>query len=126
MGLPFSDQMLHHEEFDKDKAKGKRDLNAQAITTASVKKWEKAFSTGELRRMESLAYDTMQLFGYEPKVATGQRQLSKPSRILGEVWNLNASIFVGNRYNKDQSMKTRLKNLSNTIRRNAVGGSGGR
>jgi hypothetical protein len=120
LGLPFSATMLEHNKYDKDKPKGKRELNDRPIAVDHVAKWKKEFSDKELARIEAVAYNTMVSFGYPPERATAQINLSKSARIAGELKNLWSQVAVGNRYNKDQSLRTRLKNLSNTLRRLAL------
>jgi len=79
------------------------------IKPKNMEKWKAELSPRSLEKIESIAYDTMVLFGYQPAYAKEAQKLSVGLKIFGYLQESLAMILIGNRYSNNNSLNNRLK-----------------
>jgi hypothetical protein len=66
-------------------------------------------SKPKIKRIEEIAFEGMQCFGYRTSLATGALPLRRKERILGRMRDVWSMIFVGNRALKGSKLSPRLR-----------------
>jgi hypothetical protein len=112
--LPFSRRMLEHHKYMREQIGGKVNYG-KPIKAGNLGKWKTGLSTETIKRIEEIAYPTMQLLGYPVKYATGRRPISLLETWLGKWHDGWAMLMVGNRYNKRNSFLRRLRVVRNQL-----------
>lgn len=93
--IPFDEAMLEHHRFVAPED-GKINYDS-AIVKDNADKWRALLSERDARRVEEIAYPTLELFGYHPAYATGPRSITKYEHYRGLARDIYAMLFVGNR-----------------------------
>lgn len=108
--IPFSERMLEHHKYTREAIDGKLNYG-NAIVTTNQQKWRNEISPGLCRRIEEIAFDTMQDFGYSPAFATQPRPISTLELLRATAHDLYAMLFVGNRASRRNSVQRRLESV---------------
>jgi hypothetical protein len=110
LDIPFSPLMLtHHEHIEKD-IDGKINYG-QPVITSNREKWRTILSSNAIFRIESVAFDSMKLFGYEVEYAEHCSALTITEKIFGKLCNVTALVAVGNRTAKNNGITSRVQNV---------------
>jgi hypothetical protein len=95
LGLEFSDRMLRHHTFTSP-VPGKRNFN-QPINAVEAGKWRRQMPEPLAVRVEELAREGLELFGYPIDAARRAAPLTRVDRCVGGLRDGMATLFVGNR-----------------------------
>lgn len=113
--LPFSENMLHHQDFVNSIAAGKRHFGA-AIQADNKRKFLTALAEPVLRRIEECARPTMVQLGYQPVLAQSARPITGREMHLGRARDALAMVLVGNRYSQNNTLYWRLWQIAAMVR----------
>lgn len=116
LGLEWSDNMVAHHQFTREKLDGKLNYG-EPLKRDNKQKWNAELSSSQIRTIEEIAFDTMQLVGYHPQIATRHRSLRPIRRVVGYGRDALAIAFVGNRKAADNGVAKRLRSLSFQVKR---------
>ena len=114
LNIPFSARMLEHHKHTELKIDGKRNYG-QPVISKNQQKWRTQLSAEQVERIEEIALETMNLFGYQPAYATHSRVISSMEHFRGQINDLSALLLVGNRASADNRLITRLQNVADKI-----------
>jgi hypothetical protein len=110
LGLEFSVRMIEHHLHTKEKIDGKINYG-QALMSQNSEKWRKSIDPDDLCRIEEICFDGMQLFRYEPSLASGKVSITKIELFRGILNDFFRAFLTGNRVSNQNSMMNRLKSL---------------
>lgn len=114
--IPFSDCMLEHHKYTKQKIDGKRNYG-QPILSKNQHKWRTSFSSANVKRIEEIAYETMIFFDYQPVYATNPHPITNLEYRAGQIKDFGALLFFGNRARTNNDLINRLKTLNREIKK---------
>jgi len=112
--IPFSDRMLHHHLYT-GAMRGKINYG-QPIRRDNRDKWRTQLPRGLVRRIEEIAYDTMELLGYQPEITSYRKPMTRYEKLRGVCRDSWAMLFVGNRASSNNTLRRRLQTVSGEIR----------
>ncbi len=92
LGLDWSANMLEHHMYTQRIFEGKFNYG-QPIKATNTGKWKTALPARQVRRIEAIAYDTMQVFGYQVEYAEHYAPIGRIRRFMGKLRDLYAIIF---------------------------------
>lgn len=108
LDIEWSPNMLEPHKHVEQLVDGKINYGKK-IKPNNMEKWKTELSPRTLLKIESIAYDTMALFGYQPAYAKEAQKLNVGLKIFGYLQEFLAMILFGNRYSSNNSLKNRLK-----------------
>ncbi len=116
LDLPFDDDTFinYHRNVDNN-PDGKKNFG-KPIQSKNRGKWRNALTEQETRRIEEIAYPTMEKLGYTPEIAKGFRPISMTESLRGLTVDVMSALAVGNRYRKKNRLRDRLRKLGISIR----------
>ncbi len=85
------------------------------VKSENKNKWKKSLNDRTIKRLEELAFDSLKLHGYEISRATNPRTITKIESYFGRLHDAYAMLMVGNRFKKDNSFSSRLKEVYRQI-----------
>jgi hypothetical protein len=109
--IPFSPLMLEHHVHMKEGIDGKINYG-QPVISSNQKKWLTSLTGKSINRIESIAFDSMTLLGYQIEYSECLSELSIVERILGRFRDILALIAVGNRASGNNGFFSRVGNVS--------------
>ena len=115
LGISFSLRMLEHHKYTERIIDGKRNYG-RVILSNNQQKWRTGFSPRSVKRIEEIAYETMELFGYQPEYASQARPITNLEYHKGQFRDASALLLVGNRASDNNSLTKRVKILSDKIK----------
>lgn len=110
LGLDFSERMLEHHKYTINRIEGKINYG-KSIKRDNTKKWKNQLDKKYINRIEEIAFDTMNLFGYVPEFAERHISMTPLEKKLGMLNDLYAMLFVGNRKSTTNTFRIRLRSL---------------
>lgn len=119
LSIPFSENMLSHEDHIEKIIDGKFNYGRPVIP-GNFGKWRKGFDTPTVRRIEEVAFDVMPLLGYQAEHATGHVSLTRAEHLRAVVRDSLAILLVGNRASRDNSLRSRIRTLLYAIRKQTL------
>jgi hypothetical protein len=119
LGLPFSENMLSHEDHVDKIIDGKINYGRPVIPD-NFGKWRKGFDAPTVRRIEEIAFEVMPLLGYQAEYATHHHSLTRPERLRAVVRDSLAILLIGNRASQDNSLRARIRTLIYEIRKQTL------
>ena len=108
LDIQWSPNMLEPHKHVEQLVDGKINYGKK-IKPNNTEKWKTELSSRTLRKIESIAYDTLVSFDYQPAYAKGAKKLNLGLKIFGYLQESLAMIFVGNRHSANNSFNDRLK-----------------
>ena len=109
LNIPFSDQMLAHYQFIEERLDGKINYG-QKIIPQNFNKWVTQLTSDQICRIEQIAYETMNSFGYTVSIAQECKPITKLEKGRGVLNDLLGTIATGNKASHHNSVSNRLKN----------------
>lgn len=109
--LPFSGRMLEHHKYTKERLDGKLNYG-RSIIQSNVDKWRTQLDPRLVRRVEEIAYHTMQYYKYEPAIAWGHKPLTRSEQLTGAAKDMYALIAVGNRARNNNTLLMRVRDIA--------------
>lgn len=119
LSLPFSPRMLEHYKYIDANIDGKINYG-QPIKRGNFEKWRDHLSLKKIKRIEEIAWDSMQLLGYSPKYSTNSKPISKLEKFLGYIHDAYAFIAIGNRAKSNNSFLSRLSATGIEIKKQII------
>lgn len=110
LGLEFSNRMLSHHEFIGEKIDGKRNYG-EPIKRENMRNWQREMSRRKLKRIEEIAYETMQIYGYQVTCGAAHFPITSWEVKRGRANDLAALLLVGNRARKRNGVVERWGDL---------------
>jgi hypothetical protein len=108
LGIEWSSKMLEHNKYVDRIVDGKINYG-EKIKSDNMNKWRQELSYRIVRDIESIAFDTMILFDYEPMYAKRAKNLNGILKMFGYLSEIFAMILIGNRFSKKNSLRNRMK-----------------
>jgi hypothetical protein len=108
--LEMSPDMLHFEQHVHKRIDGKPNWG-KPLVRGNYGKW-RALPPARVRRLEEVAFDELRHWGYEIAYAGGPRPLSRFDRVRGTLRDGYATVFVGNRFQEQERLRERVKQVS--------------
>ena len=94
--IPFSENMLEHHKYTPEKIDGKINYGERLVIN-NQGNWKSHLSSDYIKRIEEVAFDVMQLFGYEPSLGKQQKKITQYEFLNGRFHDLYGLLFIGNR-----------------------------
>lgn len=116
MDIPFSERMLEHHRFTEQDVDGKLNYG-EPIIMNNKEKWKFQLSKKLTTRIEEIAYDTMNILGYERAYASNRRSITRSEILRGRFWDSLTMLFVGNVASKHNTFRNRLNFVTFEIRK---------
>lgn len=110
LNQPFQPSMLEYHQHVGHTIAGKLNYG-QPIIRDNLGKWKKALGPSAILRIEQIAYEGMQYFGYVPSAARDTVPLRRFERLVGRARDIAALLFVGNRAVKENRFAHRLRTI---------------
>lgn len=114
LDLPFSARMLEHHRHTSEAPDGKLKYG-QRVDPLNRDKWQRTLPEQQVERIEEIAYDTMLSLGYVPAIAKLRKQITVRERALGYCNDTWASLIVGNRSSRGNTLALRLRSIVRQI-----------
>jgi hypothetical protein len=108
--LAFHPGMLEYHTRVQQPVEGKLNYG-KALIRDNSNKWRRELSSRQIRRIEEVAFPSLQLFGYPITRATGYRPLTRLEKWTGVLWDMGALLLVGNRAVEQHRLRHRWKTL---------------
>jgi hypothetical protein len=103
--------MLSHQDFVSERIDGKRNYG-EPIKPDNTQKWQRQMSRERAQRIEEIAYETLQIYGYEVTSAVAHAPISRWELRRGRVRDLAALVLVGNRARRRNGIVERCGDLA--------------
>jgi hypothetical protein len=116
LGIPFATTMLAHHKYVNSSVDGKINYG-KAIKVNNQQKWKAQLSATTARRIEEIAWDTMNLLNYKPIYAKSEQSIKRSERSWGKVKDTWSLFFVGNRASTNNNLRQRLRTIFFEIRK---------
>jgi hypothetical protein len=108
--LEFHPGMLDYPTQVQQTVEGKLNYG-KALIRDNSNKWRRELTSRQIRRIEEVAFPSLQLFGYPITQATGYRPLTRIEKCAGYLWDGIALLLVGNRAIEQNRLRHRCKTL---------------
>ena len=116
LNIAFSEKMLEHHKYTKENP-GKINYG-KPIDSKNTNKWKNngSITKKTIKRIEEIAFDTMDLLGYTPEYVKTSKTITFREKIYGRLHDLMSMLFIGNRADPDNHLFKRLYNLKIVIK----------
>ena len=115
LNLDFEQGMLSFHESGTDVIPGKINYG-KPIIRENKEKWRSAFSEKVVTRIEEVAFDSLQQYGYTISTAERARDITELEKVLGYAHDAYATVAVGNRALEKGQFVDRVR----TVRRELI------
>lgn len=116
LGLEFQDRILEFHKYVDRPLDGKLNYGAPVIQ-GNAGKWKRQLANPEIKRIEEIAFEALNLFNYPIELATEARSLSPIKKLSGRGRDLFSILFIGNRARKGDRWRDRLELIALEIRK---------
>ena len=110
LGLELSPEMLRFHEHVHKQIDGKPNWG-KPLVAGNYGKW-RDLPQRKVRRIEEVAHDGLRDWGYEIAYARRSRPLTRVEQLRALVRDIYALVFVGNRFQQDERLRERLKQIA--------------
>ena len=110
LDLSFQPSMLEYHRHVGHTIAGKLNYG-EPIIRDNHGKWKNALRPSVILRIEQIAFEGMQYFGYAPSTACDAAPLRATERLVGRALDLAAMLFVGNRAVKENRLAHRVRTI---------------
>jgi len=114
--LEFHPAMLDYHTRVPQTVEGKLNYG-KALIRDNSNKWRRELTSRQIRRIEEIAFPSLQLFQYPITQATGYRPLTRIETCAGYLWDVIALLWVGNRAIEQHRLRHRCKTLIFEVRK---------
>lgn len=114
LDIPFSGRMTNYHLYT-DRWDGKRNYGRQ-ILSGNKEKWRYKLPRKTVKRIEEIAFDTMNLLCYPPEFANKSKPISRYEKLRGVFRDSWAILFVGNRSFRQNTFGYRIMTALNIVR----------
>ena len=108
--LEFHPGMLDYHTRVQQTVEGKLNYG-KALIRDNSNKWRGGLASRQIRRIEEIAFPSLQLFDYPITRAIGYRPLTRIEKGAGYLWDMLALLLVGNRAIEQNRLRHRCKTL---------------
>ena len=89
----------------------------KALIKENKEKWREKMSQEEIKRIEEIAFDALNLFQYTITTANKQKKIYYTEKLLGTLKDVFALIFIGNRAIKNNQLQYRINAIMILIKK---------
>lgn len=113
--IEWSNQMLEHSKFVEKKIDGKINYG-KAVISGNKEKWKEQLSAKQIRRIEEIAFNTLNKYNYAVEHAKSEVAISGTEKLFGKIHDLYATLFIGNLKAENNSFGHRLKSAIDQVK----------
>lgn len=120
LSIDYQNTMVNYHLNIEDRIEGKLNYGKSLITN-NAGKWQNELTLKEIKRIEEIAFCSLQLFNYKISLGTKNKPITNFEKIYGLIHDIYSLLFVGNRIRrKSNSINDRLKNVIFELRKRFI------
>jgi hypothetical protein len=116
LDIPFSDRMLEHHKHTSEAIDGKLNYG-EPIKRDNKQKWRDHLPDRTAKRIEEIAFETMNIFDYEIAFAFAPEPISRGEKLRGMLKDACALLFIGNRASQQNTLAQRARKIFFELRK---------
>lgn len=114
LGIDHSEQMLEPHIYGDAAMDGMKN-SGKPVNAANTEKWKSKLKSSEIKRIEEIAWEAMEVYRYTPTAAQRAKKLGNISLVMEYISDGLATLSAGNRYSKSNPFIPRLKSLAEQV-----------